>query len=339
MKQEDIKSMLELPVPFEDLKNSRVLITGANGLIGSYLCKTLDALNQLFQWNINIAALVRSPEKGEALREQLTEKNLFHVMIGDVTEPVKTEMSFDYIIHTACPTAGAFFTQHPVETISTIVEGTKNLLFLAKAQDVRSFVYVSSMEVYGEVTEEKLLSEDCLGGLALSNLRNCYPEGKRMAEQLCLAMMSEYQVPAKVIRLAQTFGPGVSKTENRVYAQFLRSSVKGEDIVLHTEGKSKRMYLDTMDAISAILTVLVAGQDGAVYNAANRTTYCSIREMAEQTVAFFNSKSKVIVDAEKNIGQYPPDNMLKLDTSRLEALGWEARFSLEQMYKRMAEEI
>lgn len=322
------------------LKQKTVLIDGANGLIGSCLCKTLDQFNTEFQAEITILALVRSAEKAKTLEEQIQQKSWFHVLEGDIQKPLPWEKPVDYLIHTASPTDGKFFIEHPVETIDTIVNGTKNMLMNAGGASLKSAVYVSSMEVYGQVTEEKLLKETDLGELDITNLRNTYPLGKRMAEQLCIAMYREYQVPVKIIRLAQTFGPGISRNENRVYAQFLRSSVKGEDIIMHTEGKSKRMYLDSEDAARAILFVLLKGESGEIYNAANESTYCSIREMAELTAeSFSGGKSRVIVETSLNTGQYPPDNMLKLDVSRLEALGWKPEHGLKEMFQRIQKEL
>ena len=148
------------------------------------------------------------------------------------------------------------------------------------------------------------------------------------------------KVPVKVVRLAQTFGPGILATDNRVFAQFMHSVNNDENIVMFTEGGSKRMYLDTMDAISALLVVLFKGENGQVYNAGNKFNYASIREMAELVIYEFGTgKSELIIDKTKDVGQYPPDNMLRLDVSMLEQLGWKPQYSLKEMYSRMMETV
>ena len=339
MDQKYIEELLKLNLQLEQLKDSRFLITGANGLIGSFLCRTLDLLNQQLNLNITVLPMVRDEEKGKKLLAEMKCPDKMTLVVGDVIDPLVYDGDIEYIVHTACPTSGKFFSQYPVETITAIVDGTRNILMEAKNRNTKSVVYVSSMEVYGQVTEEVLLSEDKLGELDITNLRNSYPMGKRMAEQICIAMLKEYGVSAKSIRLAQTFGLGIQPTENRVFAQFLRSCQKNEDIIMHTEGKSKRMYLDTRDAISAILTVLLNGVAGEIYNAANPATYSSIREMAEFVLKLFGSNNKVVVKSEENVGQYPPDNMLKLDVSKLEALSWKPYHGMEDMYFALKEEL
>ena len=215
-----------------------------------------------------------------------------------------------------------------------------NVLDFAKKVDCKSVVYLSSMEAYGQVLHENLLKPEDVGYINPLSLRSCYPEGKRMAENLCVGYFSEYGIPVKVIRLAQTFGPGIPANDSRVFAQFIRSVQNGEDIVMFTEGGAKRMYLDTMDAVSAVLTVLLKGESGQVYNAGNPANYCSIREMAQLVIREFGSDtSKLVIDRSRDVGQYPPDNMLFLDVAPLQELGWCPKYDLKDMYKRMIEAI
>lgn len=127
---------------------------------------------------------------------------------------------------------------HPVEVIENICIGTMNVLRYARNVQVKGMVNLSSMEAFGqtEVSEHRL-SECELGYIDLMNVRNCYPESKRLCECLCKSYAQEYGVNVKTARLAQIFGAGVFPNENRVFAQFARSVVHGENIVLHTNGK------------------------------------------------------------------------------------------------------
>lgn len=112
------------------------------------------------------------------------------------------------------------------------------------------------------------------------SVRACYPESKRMCENLCACYMKEYGVPVNIVRLTQTFGPGVEYDDGRIFAELARCVIEKRDIVLHTKGETKRNYLFTKDAVNAIITVLLHGENGQAYNAANEETYCSILEMA-----------------------------------------------------------
>lgn len=325
-----------MDIEVENLKNATVLITGATGLIGSMTCKTLSCISYDKKLNIRIIAMVRNIAKAQEIFADVKGNDNIVFLEQDITEAISVTEKIDYIIHTACPTASNTFITQPVETVKAIVNGTINVLEFAKEVSCKSVVYLSSMEAYGQVLHENSLKPENVGYINPMSLRSCYPEGKRMAENLCIGYFSEYGVPVKVIRLAQTFGPGIPATDNRVFAQFIRSARNGEDIVMFTEGGSKRMYLDTMDAVSAVLTVLLKGEDGKVYNAGNKASYCSIREMAELVIREFgDDSSKLVIDRSKDVGQYPPDNMLYLDVAPLEDLGWRPLYDLKDMYTRM----
>ena len=327
---------LNMPINLDPLNSTTLLVTGATGLIGSMTCKVLSCIGLEQNLNIKIIAMVRNISKAHETFSDVMVNGNITFLEQDVTEPINLSETVDYIIHTACPTASNTFITKPVETIQAIVCGTMNIMEFAKENGCESVVYLSSMEAYGQILHENLLKPENVGYINPLSLRSCYPEGKRMAENLCVGYFSEYGVPVKVIRLAQTFGPGIPVTDNRVFAQFIRSVRSNENIVMFTEGGSKRMYLDTMDAVSAVLTVLLKGESGQVYNAGNPSNYCSIKEMAELVIREFgNGSSKLVIDRSKDVGQYPPDNMLYLDVAPLQALGWNPLYDLKTMYERM----
>ena len=302
-----------------------VLVTGATGLIGSNL------INYLLDNNYKVIGLVRNIEKA---KKKLPENNNLSFVIGDITEPIDIPDKVDYIVHGASNTSSKAFIDEPVEIINTAIQGTKNMLELAKEKKVKSFVYLSSMEVYGcPLTDEKIY-ETHSTNLNTMSVRSSYPESKRMCESLCTAYYKEYGVPVKVIRLTQTFGKGVEYNDSRVFAEFARCAIEGRDIVLHTKGETKRCYLSIDDAVSAIMTVMLNGMNGEAYNAANEETYCSIYEMA-QLVAHECADDKISVrieiEDESKYG-FAPVLRMNLDTSKLRLLGWKANKSLINMY-------
>lgn len=337
---EDLNQVIQNECVFgTDLEGKTILVTGATGLVGQNIVNALLYFGMKTSVAPKVLALVRNKEKAQKLFEQQKKDcgDKLEFLIGDVVNLPDITEEIDYIIHGASQTASAAFVRNPVETIETAVVGTKNLLELARTKQVASFVYLSSMEAYGSPTEEKLLSENagaCFDSMAV---RSCYPESKRMCESLCAAYAAEYGVPAKVVRLAQTFGLGVSGEDVRVFADFARKALKGEDIVMQTKGDSCRMYLYTMDAAAAILTVLLKGKNGECYNAANKETYCSIKKMAELVSEILSEgESGVTIQLdEENMKKYPPAHKLKLDTSKLEELGWKAHYGLDEMYRHM----
>lgn len=322
-------------IPWEKLKDKHVLVTGATGLIGCTVVKALLHRTQTAGDNICVIALVRNPAKAKALFPGENASLVF--VTGTVESLPAMAMPVDYIIHCACPTDSSFFLNQPVDTIDTILVGTQNILELAREKKSQGVVFLSSMEVYGSVLEEKDLNEDMLGEIDLMSPRSCYPMAKRMAENMCCSYWAQYQVPAVICRLAQTFGPGVRMDDKRVFAYMARCAMAGTDIELATSGSKKNMYLYTADAVTAILMILLRGKPGTAYNAANIDTYCSVKEMA-QMVAEHLGQGKVSVKTNMQASMtqiFRPDGFLKLDTQKLRGLGWQPAVNLMEMYERM----
>ncbi|MFU0833890.1 MAG: Epimerase domain-containing protein [Oscillospiraceae bacterium] len=326
-------------VPWDMLRGKTIFITGATGLIGSTIVNALLYANRQKSLGLQILALVRNERKAyRKFDAQLKSGNDLHFIVGTVENLPTISQPIDYIIHGASQTASRAFAESPVETIRTALVGTENMLKLAQEKQVSKFVYLSSMEVYGQIYEEKLLSEEDVGYLNPLSLRSSYPESKRMCENLCVSYFKQYNVPIVIARLAQTFGVGIEKNDQRVFAQFARCAIKGENIVLATNGESTRMYVYTMDAAAAILVLLLKGCPGQAYNVANKNTYSSIIEMAKMVATHFShKKSCVQIQTNSSIANklYPPHTHLKLDVSKIESLGWHATVDLPEMYERM----
>lgn len=322
-------------VEWNFLDNSTVLVTGATGLIGSTLIRGLLKRNELYESKIKLIALIRNKEKYERIfRENI---NYISPVYGDITDFELENSDIDYIVHSASITASKEFVNNPVGTILTSINGTKHVLDAAVKCKAKRFIYLSSMEVYGQVEADKVLTENIMGNLNPISVRNSYPESKRMCENLCISYMSQYKIPVNIIRLTQSFGPGVEQNDMRVFAEFARCIIENKDITLLSEGNTKRMYLYTADAATAILTVLTKGEPGQVYNAANEDTYCSIKEMADMVVCEFGlPERKVVINAlGYNDRGFNFEQTSNMNVEKLRALGWMPNFSLAEMYRRM----
>jgi len=331
---DDVQQFAEHFELSDELKGKSILITGATGLIGSVMTKCLLELNRQKNLGIKVLAAVRSLEKAKKVFGDDYSKIEFKVI--DLADICAAEFSVkpDYIVHLACPTASKFFVDHPVETLRTAFEGTTAVLEYAKMANVRAMVYASSLEVYGSNLTDEWLNEDFQGYLNPTEVRSSYNMGKRAAECLCHSYAKEYGVPVMIARMTQTFGAGVEYNDNRVFAQFARKAIEGQDIELHTTGETCRMYCYTTDAVSAMFYLLVRGEAGEAYNIANKESYISIRDMAQMICNSFNKYISVNVILKDNQG-YAPVTKLRLDTTKIESLGWKPRVSLESMFDRL----
>ena len=330
--EEDLKYIANYSLPYEEMKETTVLVTGATGLIGVSIVRALVAIG-----DIKVIAHVRNREKAEEIYGALLQKNV-ELYVDDITKEINVSEDIDYIFHCATITTSKTMIEHPVETICTSVEGTKNILELAKNKKSKSVIYVSSMEMYGAFNNlNHDVTEKDLGYVDNLKIRSNYPESKRLCENMCIAYMSEYNIPVKIARLAQTFGAGILPGENRVFAQFAKSAIKGEDIVLHTKGMSEGNYCYTRDCITGLLTILLKGKNGEAYNVSNPESHITIADMAYMVAdKIAEGRIKVVFDipSENKFG-YAADTKMKLNSSKLQALGWKPEIGLEEAYKRM----
>lgn len=338
--EEDFKKMSKSNLPFEKYKKCTFLVTGATGLIGSLLIKNLLYINQLYRLDIKIKGMVRNFNKAKKIYENYSNCKELSFVIQDISMPFEpVEGEIDFIIHTAAITTSKYMVDFPVETIKTSVIGTASILELAKEKKIKGMVYVSSMEMYGNVGDiGHAVTEKELGYINISSIRSGYPEGKRLCECLCNAYAKQYDMCIVSARLAQTFGAGILPNENRVFAQFARSVIKGTDIVLHTKGLSEGNYVYTADAVCAILLLLTEGTSGEAYNVSNEESHTTIAEMAKLVAEkIAQNKIKVIYDIPENFESigYAPDVKLYLSSEKLRKLGWKATVGIEESYKNM----
>ena len=336
--KEDMRWICEADLPWEKLENRTILVTGGTGLIGMNMISALIHAGRERGLRLKVCAVVRDTAKAGRVFGSLVNAPELHLLTGTMEELPPLPENIDYWIHGACPTASAFMNEHPVDVIRTSVEGTIGLLEEAKKRRTQGFVFLSSMEAFGEVNTEELLKEGSLGKVDLKKTRSCYPESKRMCEMLCTAYAAQYGLPSMSIRLAQTFGPGVDYNDRRVFAMMTRNAIDGKDIVLATKGTSRHPYLYTAQAVTAILTVLLKGVPGETYNAANPATYCSIFEMGEMVAReVAGGKIAVRVDEGGDASRYPAPSFLNMDISKIQSLGWEPENDLPWMYRRLEE--
>ncbi len=340
--QEDLENIASSQIPWNKFNNKNILITGATGLVGTALTKALCCVNRIHNLKIGIYLCVRNPEKAGEIFGNLIERENITLIVGDICDEIKTDDKIDYIIHTAAVTNSKMMVTQPVETIMTAINGTRAILEFAKKQQVESIIYLSSMEAYGKPAEGKeYVKETDYGYIDILNVRSCYPEGKRMSECLCSCYFAEYGVPVKIARLAQTFGAGIPKTETRVFAQFAKSFIKGEDIILHTTGESFGNYCYTAECITALFFLLLNGENGEAYNITNENTNIMIRDMAQMIADMSGGKIKLIFDIPEDALKYgyAPAVKMRLCGEKLEKLGWKAQIDLPEMYKRLIESM
>ena len=342
--QEDIEILSGMNSLLQTFNGKTIMVTGASGLIGNIFVKTLCEYEDKQRTGMQIYAVVRNEEKAKRVFERYLNNNTLKFIVSDINHKFAVDTPIHFIIHAACVTDSKMFVSKPVETIDTLINGTKNILEIAREHQVEKFLYISSLEVYGKPNGEYKVDENYVGYIDYSSIRSSYSEGKRMAECLCYSYCSEYGVPVVTARLAQTFGPGVSANDGRVFAQFARCVINNENIGLNTAGRTYRNYCYTRDAVAALFYILTKGTIGEAYNVANKDTGITIVDMARmvsKSEKLGNGKIKVVFNNFKDLQTfgYNPEMKIELTTDKLEKLGWNAKVNLEQMFSRMIHDM
>lgn len=327
---EDIDLVLDRVLDLSGLQGKSVLITGATGLICSAVVDVLLRFNDRSDQPVRIYAAGRDRSSMEQRFGSAAERDEFSFVPYDAA---KTGNIFpfhsDYIIHGAGNAYPARVMKEPVETMLGNILGLKELLDHARETGTERVLYISSSEIYGQKEGDQPYREGQYGYIDLLNPRNSYSVGKRAAETLCVSYENEYGVGTVIVRPGHIYGPTATQMDTRVSSAWAYAVVRGEDIVMKSDGSQLRSYCYCLDCASAILTVLTRGQKCHAYNIADPETVISIRQMAEILTACAGSSLRMELPTDEERKGFNPMSNSSLDGTSLADLGWHGCFDAE----------
>lgn len=317
----------------EILLNKSILITGATGLIGSFIVEELLYLNQVSNFQIQVIALGRNSKRlKERFSEYLNDEKLV-LIEQDITEPFKKELSnlhVDYVIHAASNAFPKAFKEDPVGTMQANLNGTDNLLAYSVANKVKRFLFVSTGEVYGVLDKSKApFTEELSGFIDFTDVRSCYPSSKRAAETLVVSYVKQYDLDCVSVRPSHIFGANYTRFDNRASVQFFENVKGGQDIILKSLATNLRTYCYIVDCVSSLLTVLIKGEKGEVYNLTNTTNKVTLANFAEEIAKYCNRQVKFELGGQKETSEKTPIEIAVLSDKKVRELGWKPYFSLD----------
>ena len=312
-------------LPWNNLSGKNILVAGATGLIGGCL---VDALMSNPHKDYKVYASGRNADRARHRFAEYWNDSHFHFVKYDVSDKMDCDVNFQYIIHAASNASPNFFANNPVEVIKSNVYGVANLMEYGLAHGMKRFLYVSTGEVYGE-GDGRVFTEDYSGYVDCTKPRSCYPSSKRAAETLCVSYAEEYGADVVIARPCHVYGPYFTESDNRVYAQFIRNVLRGEDIIMKSDGSQFRSWCYVVDCVSALLHIVLKGECGQAYNIADERSNISIKELAE-IIAKIGGK-KVVIDIPEGNEKKGYNVVTKsvFSTEKLEALGWLANTEIQ----------
>jgi len=298
---------VNLDAEFSQMAGKKLLITGGAGFLGYYLIQSVLYWNKGKSTDDRIYVTVydnyfrgvpgwlTSFGKNEALK----------LVKHNIIEPLPKKMShFDFIIHAAGIASPVYYRKYPIETMDANVNGLRRLLDYslkqnAQGKKVEGFLFFSSSEIYGDPPQDEIpTTENYRGFVSCTGPRACYDESKRFGETLCVNFARQYDLPVKVARPFNNYGPGLKITDRRVLPDFANDVINGREIVMLSDGSPTRTFCYIADAIVGYYKVLVTGLKGEAYNIGIDKPEISVLTLAEKTVStakeLFGYEGKVV---------------------------------------------
>lgn len=335
---EDAENIITEKLPYERFYKKTVLISGANGYVPSYFVHSFIAMNDHENAGMYILALCRNKEKAEERFSDYIDREDFELIIQDVCQPINIDREIHIFIHAASPAGIKKRHEDPVNTFLANVKGSENMLELARKNSCEYFLFLSSVDIYGQMNSKERLKEDMAGYLDPLNVRNAYSCGKRAAESLCKAYQVKYNLPVFIVRPFQIIGPGPELNDGRLHIDFISQILEKGQIVLKSDGTAIRTFMYITDAIKAMFYVMLNGTSGEAVNIVTEEGEASVKELAELMAGNVADKNiPVVFDyAQRNTIEVTGAlSAVTGDSLKLRTLGWKCQYSVAEGSARM----
>lgn len=245
----------------------KILVTGGSGFIGANLCSLLlKDQNEVFCLDNFYSSSQDNIRDLEIMKENSC--GIFHFLKHDILDSWPSEIfeaDFDQIYHLACPASPPKYQKDHIYTLDVNYIGTKNVLDLAKSQFERSgksptVLFTSTSEVYGDPLQHPQ-DEEYRGNTNPHGLRSCYDEGKRVAESLCMNYSRQFNLPVRIVRIFNTYGPKMDPEDGRVVSNFIMQALKGETVTIYGDGQQTRSFQYIDDLLTGMLCYMNLKED------------------------------------------------------------------------------
>lgn len=328
--QRDLAAILYRTRPhWEEMRNSRLFLTGGTGFFGRWLLRSLIHANDALGLACRVVILTRNPARFRSENAMLTSNEALQVCEGDVSSFEFPDGRFSHVIHAASELSAATSVD-PLELMEIARRGSERVLELARRSGAKKFLLTSSGAVYGSPRPgRRAVKEDDSFTGAVSGTGSAYAESKRLAEEICLNFGREHDIEIKVARGFAFVGPYLPKNSRMAAADFIAAAVAGREIVVTGHGHTIRSYLYASDLAVWLWTILFRGASGRPYNVGSNIPV-TIAELATAIASASGlDASKVRITGHLKAGEpvdvYVPD----IERARLE-LGLEVFTPLEQ---------
>ena len=346
---QDLSYILEnLNHELNKLSGRKILITGGAGFLGYYLTKTIIFWNEQNQNKNSIKLTIYDNfiRGMPSWLKNLNDQENIKIEKYDVINPLNQSDDFQYIIHAASIASPIFYRKNPIKTMDANINGLRNLLDFCiykkkQAIPIEGFLFFSTSEIYGDPDLKNIPTpEDYRGSVSCTGPRACYDESKRYGETLCVNFAQQYDLPIRIARPFNNYGPGLKITDRRAFPDFARNILNDEDIVLLSDGSPTRTFCYVADAIIGYFKILTLGQNGEPYNIGVTSPEISIKELATRVIKIsqdlFGYKGKLVmkISDDKEYLTDNPNRRCPIIDKAKKHLNYEPKIDLDEGLKR-----
>lgn len=323
------------------LEGKTLLVAGGSGFIGGYFLDVVSFLNEkYFDKKCKLICLDNLISGKESRISHLLPKDYFKFINHNLSLPFRYKGDIDFIIHAASIASPTFYRKYPIETIEVNVLGTRNLLQLAVEKKAKSFLYLSSSEIYGDPSPENIPTpETYWGNVSSIGPRACYDESKRLAETMCMIFFNKYNLPVKIARPFNVYGPGLRLEDKRVLPDFLKNALNGEPIIMYSDGTDTRSFCYISDAIRGFFKILLSNFNGETFNVGNDSEEISMGNLAKVISELFDNKTEIVYkkSSDRNYLKDNPRRRCPDLTKIRKLLNYEHKINLKTGLKKIIE--
>jgi len=330
---EDVRLIAEdLGDFYDELEGKTILVAGGKGFLGTYFVNVLNQINETLSTPMKIVImdnLITSKDK----KNNPNSNVIF--LEQDISENFDFQDELHYIIHAASIAAPPTYRKFPIKTVDVNYQGTRNLLEIARKKKIKSMLFLSSSEIYGD-PEFVPTPESYVGRVSCTGPRACYDESKRLAETISILYFQQHKVPVKIARPFNVYGPYLNLNDGRIIPDFMRNAIRKSEIIIHSDGSPTRSFCYVSDAMRAFFRLLFSKHDGIICNVGNDEEI-SVKGVTELIQKIINKPISISM-TKSNDPNYTKDNPQRRrpDLSLIEkSVSYTPKINFEEGLKRV----
>ena len=318
------------------LNEKTILFAGGGGFLGFYFLNFFERLIIESKINLKVIFIDNFVSSSKSFKNENKQSQNFKFLQMDICNPEILNLNYkiDYIVHAAGIASPHYYRLKPMETLDVSINGSKNLLELAKKSKAK-YIFFSSSEIYGDPLSDFVpINEKYRGNVSTLGPRACYDEGKRVGETLCYIYQNYFDVHTNIIRPFNIYGPGMHQNDYRVMSNFANNFLKEKPLSVYGHGKQTRTFCYISDGIEGFLRVILFGKNGEAYNIGNQTPEINMIDLAKLFYDIFNKKHNIdIVDYPSSYPEDEPNRRCPDTTKAKIDVDFIAKVSLEKGIK------